>query len=76
MVETELTVLSRTQFLDTTNPQQPKQMTRVVFQLPDGRVGDITIPTDDVKTDKEKKALAEAVKALPANVTERVKVDI
>ena len=76
MVETEVTILSRVPFIDTTDPAKPKNLTRVIFQLPDGRVDDMTIPTDEVKTDAESKKIAEKIKSLPAQVTERLKVDI
>lgn len=76
MVETEVTILSRVPFVDTTEPGKPKNLTRVIFQLPDGRVDNMTIPTDEVKTEAETKKLAEKIKSLPANASERLKVDI
>lgn len=76
MSATEVTILSRSTFVDRTKPDAPKNMTRVVFQLPSGQVLNTTIPAADVGTPKEDQAIAAAIKAAPASAIERKEIKL
>lgn len=76
MSTTEVTILSRSQFVDRKILNQPKNVTRVIFQLPEGRVLDVTIPTDEVNTAKEDAAIAKAIKDAPQTAIERKEIKL
>ncbi len=76
MSSTEVTILSRSLFVDRTDAAKPVNKTRVVYQLPDGRIGNVEILAADVGTPKEDAALAASIKALPASAIERKSIKI
>lgn len=71
MSTADVIILSRTPFMDTTDPKTPKGVVRIVYQLPDTRIGSVVIPAKDVKTEAENKAIAEDIKKLPESAIER-----
>lgn len=76
MSSTEVTILSRSLFVDRTNAAKPVNMTRLVYQLPDARIGNVTILAADVGTPKEDEAIAKSIKALPASAIERKEIKL
>lgn len=76
MSKVEVTILARSTFIDRTNPAKPENMTRVVYQLPDGRIGNLTIPVADIGTAKEDTAIAANIKTLPASAIERKEIKL
>lgn len=76
MSETEVTILSRSTFVDTKPGGKQENVTRVVYQLPDARIGNFIIPTADVGTPKEDLAIKESIKTLPASAIERKTIQL
>lgn len=67
---TKVNIIARTPFTDRTDPANPKAKMDLVFQLPDGRVGQATIDAADAKTPKEDDAIAAKIKEMPTTVFE------
>lgn len=76
MSSTEVTILSRSTFIDRTDPNKTKNVTRVVFQLPSGQVLNVTIPAEDVGTEKEDAAIATSIKNAPPSAIERKEIKL
>lgn len=71
MSETEVTVLSRSTFIDTKPGGKQETVSRIVYQLPDARIGTVVIPTADIGTAKEDAAISASIKELPLSAIER-----
>lgn len=76
MVKTDIQIIARTPFVDSTDPAKPVQKIDIAFQTPDGRVGTATILAADLKKPKEDEAIAAAIKLLPSTVFERKEIDV
>lgn len=76
MSTAEVTILARSTFIDRTNAAKPENKTRIVYQLADGRIGNVTILAADVGSPKEDAAIAANIKTLPASAIERKEIKL
>jgi hypothetical protein len=76
MVSTEITILARSSFITKDAAGKDIQETRITYQMPDGRIGSVTIPTSKINTPDEDKAIATSVKTLPSSAITTRSIDI
>jgi hypothetical protein len=70
----EATILSETAYVDTTQPPGQQKRINVIFMLPTGIVGNISLPQEGYNTEKRNAAVREAAKKLMAKPFEKVKL--
>lgn len=69
MSSVKISILSRTDFVDRTDPNKPVDKIDIIFQLPDTRIGAVTILKTDADKPAEETAIAAAIKKLGPALT-------
>jgi len=76
MVSTEITILARSSFVTKDAAGKDTQETRITYQLNDGRIGSVVIPTSKINTKDEDVAISASIKTLPGSAVERKVLDV
>lgn len=69
MSSVKINILSKTDFVDRTVPDKPVDKVDIIFQLPDTRIGTVTILKSDADKPAEDVAIAAAIKKLGPALT-------
>lgn len=76
MSSVRVNILSRTPFMDRTDPAKPTEKMDVTFQTPEGRIGTITILKSDVGKPAEDQAIAAEIKKMGPSVFEQKEIKL
>jgi len=70
----EFEILDESRYWDTEDPAKPVEKIMVTFQLPDGRVETVRIPSAGYTKEIRNKAIAEAIGKMPKSPREKVRI--